>query len=237
MRYRFAGKEKLLSFGPYPTVTLADARALRDKAKRALVEGRDPGADNKAAMTAPAGETLEAVAREWIRAQSATWTPAHSARIPIRRPAIRVCTLSGDRLAQAIPRVARWHAPVGDAPGHYAVDPKAAAPTRMLWRPCTPFSRSVTRLRRRSRDTGKPLPRSPGSIGGRHSRRRRSIGKPWPYAPSAESDERPALTRAPARIGASIRRNETAARGREAPTTIANSASGGIISGTATEMG
>lgn len=81
MRYRFAGKEKLLSFGPYPTVTLADARALRDKAKRALVEGRDPGADNKAAMTAPAGETLEAVAREWIRAQSATWTPAHSTRI------------------------------------------------------------------------------------------------------------------------------------------------------------
>ena len=81
MRYRFDGKEKLLSFGAYPEIKLADARALRDKAKRALAEGRDPGANAKAALTAPAGDTFEAVAREWIKAQAATWTPAHSARI------------------------------------------------------------------------------------------------------------------------------------------------------------
>lgn len=81
MRYRFDGKEKLLSFGAYPEIKLADARALRDKAKRALAEGRDPGANAKAAMTAPAGDTFEAVAREWIKAQAATWTPAHSARL------------------------------------------------------------------------------------------------------------------------------------------------------------
>ena len=81
LRYRFDGKEKLLSFGPYPAIKLADARALRDKAKRALAEGRDPGANAKAALTAPAGDTFEAVAREWIKAQSATWTPAHGARI------------------------------------------------------------------------------------------------------------------------------------------------------------
>lgn len=81
MRYRFGGKEKLLSFGAYPEVKLADARALRDKAKRALAEGRDPGANAKAALTAPAGDTFEAVAREWIKAQSTTWTPAHSARL------------------------------------------------------------------------------------------------------------------------------------------------------------
>ena len=43
MRYRFGGKEKMLSFGAYPDVKLADARALRDKAKRALAQGRDPG--------------------------------------------------------------------------------------------------------------------------------------------------------------------------------------------------
>lgn len=81
MRYRFAGKEKVLSFGAYPDVKLADARALRDKAKRALAEGRDPGANAKAALTAPVGDTFETVAREWIKAQSATWSPAHSARI------------------------------------------------------------------------------------------------------------------------------------------------------------
>ena len=47
MRYRFGGKVKILSFGAYPDVKLADARALRDKANRALAEGRDPGANAK----------------------------------------------------------------------------------------------------------------------------------------------------------------------------------------------
>lgn len=81
MRYRFDGKEKLLSFGAYPEIKLADARALRDKAKRALAEGRDPGANAKAALSAPAGDTFEAVAREWIKAQALAWSPAHSARV------------------------------------------------------------------------------------------------------------------------------------------------------------
>lgn len=31
VRYRFEGKEKMLSFGPYPDVKLADAGALRDR--------------------------------------------------------------------------------------------------------------------------------------------------------------------------------------------------------------
>ncbi len=81
MRYRFEGKEKVLSFGAYPGVRLADARALRDKAKRALADGRDPGANAKAALTAPAGDSFETVAREWIKAQSVTWSHAHSKRI------------------------------------------------------------------------------------------------------------------------------------------------------------
>ena len=81
LRYRFDGKEKLLSFGAYPELKLADARGLRDKAKRALAEGRDPGANAKAALSAPAGDTFEAVAREWIKAQAVNWTPAHSARV------------------------------------------------------------------------------------------------------------------------------------------------------------
>ncbi|TIX41166.1 MAG: DUF4102 domain-containing protein [Mesorhizobium sp.] len=42
MNYRFGGKQKTLSFGPYPRVTLADARALRENAKRALADGVDP---------------------------------------------------------------------------------------------------------------------------------------------------------------------------------------------------
>src|SRR5688572_27508892 len=36
MKYRFAGKEKVLAFGRYPDVSLADAREAREAAKRTL---------------------------------------------------------------------------------------------------------------------------------------------------------------------------------------------------------
>ena len=42
LAYRFDGKQKLLSFGPYPTVTLANARKKRDEAKAILADGEDP---------------------------------------------------------------------------------------------------------------------------------------------------------------------------------------------------
>lgn len=43
MKYRIAGREKRLSFGPYPKITLATARRLRDEAKGILANGDDPG--------------------------------------------------------------------------------------------------------------------------------------------------------------------------------------------------
>ncbi|MGA1810607.1 Arm DNA-binding domain-containing protein [Sphingobium sp. WW5] len=43
MKYRFDGKEKLLSFGRYPEVTLAEARLRRAEAKLALARGDDSG--------------------------------------------------------------------------------------------------------------------------------------------------------------------------------------------------
>lgn len=43
MKYRFDGEEKLLSFGRYPEVTLAQARLRRAEAKLALARGEDPG--------------------------------------------------------------------------------------------------------------------------------------------------------------------------------------------------
>ena len=36
MKYRYAGKEKRLTFGPYPEVTLLEAREKRDAARRLL---------------------------------------------------------------------------------------------------------------------------------------------------------------------------------------------------------
>lgn len=43
LAYRIGQTQKLLSFGPYPSVGLADARARRDAAKRDLANGSDPG--------------------------------------------------------------------------------------------------------------------------------------------------------------------------------------------------
>lgn len=39
LKYRFNGTEKLLSIGPYPAVSLLDARKARDDAKAALRAG------------------------------------------------------------------------------------------------------------------------------------------------------------------------------------------------------
>lgn len=40
--YRFEGKQKTLSIGIYPDVSLAKARELRDTARKQLAEGYDP---------------------------------------------------------------------------------------------------------------------------------------------------------------------------------------------------
>ena len=47
MKYRYRGKEKLLSFGPYPLVSLKDARAKRDEARLMLLDDLDPSAEKK----------------------------------------------------------------------------------------------------------------------------------------------------------------------------------------------
>ncbi len=47
--YRYDGKQKLLSFGPYPIVSLAEARVQRDKAKKLLINGIDPSEARKRA--------------------------------------------------------------------------------------------------------------------------------------------------------------------------------------------
>lgn len=44
MKYRIAGREKRLSFGAYPAMSLAHARQLRDEARAVLAAGGDPGA-------------------------------------------------------------------------------------------------------------------------------------------------------------------------------------------------
>ena len=83
-RYSFDGKEKLLSLGVYPDVSLQDARGKRDEMRKQLAAGIDPGVDRKVQKTLRAdrvANSFEAVAREWYTKQSNTWTPAHATRI------------------------------------------------------------------------------------------------------------------------------------------------------------
>jgi integrase len=79
-RYLFGGQEKLLTFGPYPQISLAEARQRRDDAKGDLREGRDPSAVKKLRKLAKptATDTFESVAREWHTLQSPMWTPIHA---------------------------------------------------------------------------------------------------------------------------------------------------------------
>jgi integrase len=69
MGYRYDGKQKDLSFGVYPDVSLADARELRDRARKLLAKGMDPGLQaklDKISASIAASNTFSAVADEWL---------------------------------------------------------------------------------------------------------------------------------------------------------------------------
>ncbi|MCL2658073.1 MAG: integrase arm-type DNA-binding domain-containing protein [Betaproteobacteria bacterium] len=79
MKYRFGGKEKRLSFGAYPDVSLKEARARRKEAKDMLSGGKDPGAAKqaqKAAIKIASANSFEAVALEWLESRRDTVEPA-----------------------------------------------------------------------------------------------------------------------------------------------------------------
>ena len=67
LKYRFDRKEKSLAFGPYPLVSIAEARGKRDAAKKLLLAGADPSAQKKrdrAAAATAARNTFGLVAEE-----------------------------------------------------------------------------------------------------------------------------------------------------------------------------
>jgi integrase len=80
LKYRYEGKEKLLSFGTYPEIILADARKRRDEARKLLANGIDPGAVKKAQKQAQTEETetFEVIAREWHTRFTPQWSEAHA---------------------------------------------------------------------------------------------------------------------------------------------------------------
>jgi integrase len=80
IKYRHAGKEKRLSLGKYPEISLKDARESLAEKRSLLAKGVDPSAERKATKAAPSA-SFEAVAREWVAGQSGTWAPGHTERV------------------------------------------------------------------------------------------------------------------------------------------------------------
>lgn len=98
-KYRFARKEKMLSLGTYPDVSLAQARDRCDEARMLLASGVDPAEHRKVHKVAGeerAANSFETVAREWFERNKATWVANHSDKI-IRRLELDVFPWIGKR--------------------------------------------------------------------------------------------------------------------------------------------
>jgi len=81
LKYRYAGKEKLLALGVYPDVSLADARAKRDEAKRTLAAGGDPSEvkqSEKQAKILAVSNSFEALAVEWHEHKRPNWSQGYA---------------------------------------------------------------------------------------------------------------------------------------------------------------
>jgi integrase len=79
-KYRFDGREKLLALGPYPEISLAEARLSREEARKQIAHGIDPAGVRKAMKQAETveTETFEVIAREWYLKFSPVWAPSHA---------------------------------------------------------------------------------------------------------------------------------------------------------------
>jgi len=85
LKYRFAGKERALSIGVYPSVSLKEARARRDAAKKLLERNIDPSQAKQQARREKQiqrqSTTFEGVAEEWMAKNKVKWVPEYTKRI------------------------------------------------------------------------------------------------------------------------------------------------------------
>jgi integrase len=87
LRYQLGGKEKSLSFGSYPQVSLKEARAKRDEQRKVLDADLDPSAERKATNLRKKlanVNSFEAVALEWYNKQLHTWVEHHASDVKRR---------------------------------------------------------------------------------------------------------------------------------------------------------
>ncbi len=84
LKYRIDGKEKSLTIGKYPTVSLSEARQEVENARRMLAQGQDPAAAKQQAKQerrAALLNTFAALTRRWHTDNLHRWKPNHAERI------------------------------------------------------------------------------------------------------------------------------------------------------------
>ena len=84
IKYRFDGKDRRISLGVYPDVSLKEARRRCEDARRLLTKQIDPSEHRralKAVRTQQASNSFEALAREWFSKYSPNWAHIHSSRV------------------------------------------------------------------------------------------------------------------------------------------------------------
>ncbi|CNI45382.1 integrase family protein [Yersinia frederiksenii] len=80
-KYRVLGKEKKLSIGVYPDISLADARLKREEARKIVALGGDPSEEKKAeklAQKANVENTFKAIALEWHEYKRPNWSKGYA---------------------------------------------------------------------------------------------------------------------------------------------------------------
>jgi integrase len=81
LKYRYQQKEKRISIGIYPKVTLQQARIAKDKIKTELQTGYDPvllKKERKFTARFESTQTFELVAREWFNKHVDVWNPRYA---------------------------------------------------------------------------------------------------------------------------------------------------------------
>ncbi|WP_288954347.1 tyrosine-type recombinase/integrase [uncultured Citrobacter sp.] len=81
MRYRFDGKEKTLVIGPYPEISLTEARAKQSEAKMKLLAGVDPAEQKQAIKKKEkeaAADSFGDIFREWHAHKSKVWSKGYA---------------------------------------------------------------------------------------------------------------------------------------------------------------
>ena len=83
LKYRFAGKEKRISLGVYPQISLLEARKSREEAKAILKQGLDPSTTRKEEKEITIIEclTFKEAALQWYNTRLNNWSNSHAQRI------------------------------------------------------------------------------------------------------------------------------------------------------------